>query len=195
MTYIALPTFATAAPASSSSYHQTPPHPNTPAAHRLTSFPIESGNGPNNWLKLTSNTVMFFNNPISDGKHERNALFIRIISFKFDMFPILAGIQPWNLLFARTITETGEFPKLSGRLNTKRLSFMNIASRSLSNNSLGTVPSKSLNLRSKNFSSGSVNTTFGNFPTNLLLLRSSSKRSLNLSKLCGTMPQNLLELM
>ncbi|RDX70943.1 hypothetical protein CR513_49759, partial [Mucuna pruriens] len=126
------------------------------------------GKGPSSWLKLTSNTVRFFKSPISEGKHDRNALFIKMISFKLDMFPRLAGMQPWNLLLASTMTETGEFPKLSGRSKTKRLSLMKMASRSLSNNSLGTVPSNSLNLRSKNLSDGRRRTTSGNFPANLV---------------------------
>ncbi|RYR07548.1 hypothetical protein Ahy_B05g074928 isoform A [Arachis hypogaea] len=65
--------------------------------------------------------VRFFNNPTSAGKQERKPLFIRIISFSLDMFPMLEGTQPWNLLFAKTITDTGEFPKLSGKSKTKRL--------------------------------------------------------------------------
>jgi hypothetical protein len=139
--------------------------------------------------------VRFFNNPISEGKHDLNKLFKKLISFKLDMFPKLEGMQPWNLLFAKTTTETGELPKLSGNSNAKRLSFMKIASRSLSKSAFGTVPSNSLNLISKNLRAGRFNTTSGNFPANLLLLRSNSKRSFNLLKVCGTVPQNLLEFM
>lgn len=107
----------------------------------------------------------------------------------------LAGKHPWNLLFATTITDTGEFPKLSGSSKWNRLLLIKIASRSLSNSSLGTVPSNSLNLRSKNFNFGSRSTTAGNFPAKRLLLRSSSNISLSLSNLWGTVPQNLLVLM
>jgi len=139
--------------------------------------------------------VRFFNNPISEGKHDLNKLFKKLISFKLDMFPILEGMHPWNLLFAKTTTETGELPRFSGRSKAKRLSFMKIASRSLSNNSFGTVPSNSLNLMSKNLRTGKRKTTSGNFPANLLLLRSNSKRSFSFSKVCGTVPQNLLEFM
>jgi len=167
----------------------------TLSCSKLTAPPRASGKGPNNWLKLTSNTVKFFNNPISSGKHDLNALFIRIISFRRFMLPIPAGTQPWKRLLASTITDTGELPKFSGRSNTKRLSLMKMASRSLSKSSLGTVPSNSLNLRSRNLSCGRCSTTSGNFPANRLLLRSSSKRSLSLSNLCGTVPQKRLVLM
>lgn len=142
-----------------------------------------SGIGPRSLLKLTSKTVRFLSNPISGGRHEFKPLFIKMISLRFDMLPKLEGTQPWNLLFAKTITDTGEFPKLSGRLNTNRLWLIKMASRGLSKSSRGTVPSNSLNLRSKNFSDGSFRTTTGNFPANLLLLRSNSKsnfRFLNL---------------
>ncbi|RDX83888.1 hypothetical protein CR513_35146, partial [Mucuna pruriens] len=159
---------------------------------KLTAPPIASGKGPNNWLKLTSKTVKFFSNPISSGKHDLNALFIRIISFSLFMLPIPAGTHPWKWLLAKTMTETGEFPKLSGRSKTKRLWLMKIASRSLSKSSLGTVPSNSLNLRSRNFSCGRRSTTSGNFPAKRLLLRSNSKRSLRRSNLCGTVPQKRL---
>lgn len=81
---------------------------------RLTIPPIASGSGPNNPLPLKSSTVRFFSSPISGGKHDLSWLFISIISFNLLMLPRLAGTQPWNLLFASTITETGEFPKLSG---------------------------------------------------------------------------------
>jgi hypothetical protein len=141
------------------------------------------GIGPISLLKLTSNTVRFLSIPISGGRHEFKPLFIKIISFRFDMFPKLDGTQPWNLLFATTITDTGEFPKLSGRLNTNLLWLMKMASNGLSKSSRGTDPSNSLNLRSKNFSDGSFRITTGNFPANLLLLRSNSKsnfRFLNL---------------
>lgn len=70
------------------------------------------------------------------------------------MLPRLAGTQPWSLLFATTITDTGELPKLSGRSKANLLWLMKMASKSLSNSSFGTVPSNSLNLRSKNFSVG-----------------------------------------
>ncbi|GER36123.1 receptor like protein 1 [Striga asiatica] len=90
---------------------------------------------------------------------------------------MLDGIHPPRLLFARTKTETGEFPRFSGIPNRNRLSFRKRASSFLSNNSLGTPPSKSLNLRSRNFSDGMERTILGKPPTNRLLLRSNSKRS------------------
>ncbi|KAI5382957.1 hypothetical protein KIW84_070382 [Lathyrus oleraceus] len=97
------------------------------------------------------------------------------------MFPILEGMHPWNLLFARTTTDAGELPKFSGSTDENRLSFMKRASIGKSNNSLGTVPSNSLNLKSKYLRPGRRNTTSGNFPANLLLLRSNSNRSFSFS--------------
>ncbi|KAF1883090.1 hypothetical protein Lal_00003272 [Lupinus albus] len=70
-----------------------------------------------------------------------------------------------------------------------------MASRSLSNNSFGTVPSNSLNLRSRNFSFGNRNTTAGNFPAKRLLLRSNSNRMTSFSNFLGTVPQKRLLLM
>lgn len=87
----------------------------------LTKLPNVSGKGPNSSLKLTSNTVKFFSNPISAGKHDLKPLFNRMISLRLDMLPRLEGTQPLNLLLARTMTETGELPKLSGRSNTNLL--------------------------------------------------------------------------
>lgn len=121
--------------------------------------PRVSGNGPINWLKLKSNTVKFFNNPISAGTQDLKPLFMKIISFKLVMLPRLAGTQPWNLLLASTMTETGEFPKLSGNSKENLLWLMNMASRGLSNNSGGTVPSNSLNLISRNINFGKLSTT------------------------------------
>ncbi|KAL9998113.1 hypothetical protein Hdeb2414_s0571g00918451 [Helianthus debilis subsp. tardiflorus] len=119
-----------------------------------------SGKCPINSLKLTSNTVTSFNNPISSGTQDLNPLFIIIISFNvFDMLPILAGRHPSNLLCPNTITDTGELPKLSGISNMNRLWFIKTASISLSNSSLGTPPSNSLNRISKNFNFGNLRTT------------------------------------
>lgn len=146
----------------------------TLSCSKLTSPPNVSGNGPTNLLELTSNTVKFFNDPIPGGKQELSPLFIKIISFSLVILPKLAGKHPWNLLLARTMTDTGEFPKLSGSSNLNLLWLIKIASKSLSNSSLGTPPSNSLNLRSKNLSVGSLRTTSGNLPANRLLLRSNS---------------------
>lgn len=157
---------------------------------------ISAGSGPCRSLKLTSNTVSSFNNPISGGKHPVKLSFIKISSFKvFPILPMLLGMHPPRLLFARTRTETGEFPKFFGIPNRNRLLFKKMASKSLSKIWVGTGPSNSLNLRSKNFKVGNESTTLGKPPTNLLLLKSSSKRSFNLLKLLGTTPQNLLVLM
>lgn len=87
---------------------------------------------------------------------------------------MLLGMQPPSLLFAKTTTETGELPRLSGMLELNRLSFKNSASRSLSNSLEGRDPSKSLNRRSRYFNEGMLRTTMGKGPTNLLLLKSNS---------------------
>lgn len=154
-----------------------------------------SGNGPNSSLKLTSNTVKFLSRPISGGRQDLNPLFIMMISLRLDMLPRLEGRQPWNLLLASTMTDTGELPKLSGRSNLNRLWLMKMASNGLSKSSFGTVPSNSLNLRSRNLSCGSFKTTSGNLPAKRLLLISNSNKSFRVSNLCGTVPQNLLEFM
>lgn len=75
------------------------------------------------------------------------------------MFPKLSGKHPWNLLFAKTRTETGEFPILSGNSNENLLLFMKMASRSLSKRALGILPSNSLYRRSRNLSFGKPRTT------------------------------------
>lgn len=168
----------------------------TLSCSKLTIPPIVSGNGPISSLKLTSKTVKSFSSPISGGKHDFKPFCKNMISFSVsDIFPKLAGKQPWNLLFARTITDTGEFPKLSGNSNWNRLWLMKMASRSLSKSSRGTLPSNSLNRRSKNLRVGNSRTRRGNFPANLLLLRSSSKRIFRFRNFCGTVPQNRLEFM
>lgn len=131
----------------------------------------------------------------SVGRHDLSPLFMKMISLRLDMLTKLEGTQPWNLLLARTMTETGEFPKLSGSSKRKRLSLMKMASKSLSKSSLGTVPSNSLNRRSRNLSDGSFRTTAGNLPAKRLLLRSSSKSSFRRLNLWGTVPQKRLELM
>ncbi|CAA6666275.1 unnamed protein product [Spirodela intermedia] len=77
------------------------------------------------------------------------------------MLPRLAGRQPLKWLLARTITDTGELPKLSGRSKEKRLWLMKMASRSLSKSSRGTFPSNSLNLMSRNLREGRRRTTRG----------------------------------
>ncbi|GER42054.1 Ig kappa chain V-VI region NQ2-6.1 [Striga asiatica] len=147
---------------------------------------ISPGSDPRSLLKLTSNTVNSVRFPICGVRQSVRLSFIRISSFKVPpIFPMLAGIHPPKLLFARTKTETGELPRLAGRLNRNR---------SLLKTSGGTGPSNSLNRRSRNFRDVMFSTTDGKPPTNRLLLRSSSKRSRSLPKVLGTTPQNLLEL-
>ena len=101
--------------------------------------------------------------------------FMRMISFKvLPIFPMLPGIHPPRLLFARTRTEIGEFPRFSGMPNRNLLSFKKIASRGLSKSWEGTESSNSLKRRSRYLREGKESTTLGNLPTNRLLLRSSS---------------------
>lgn len=161
----------------------------------LSNPPKLSGMGPNSWLKLTSKTVRFLSFPISGDRQDLKALFIMMISLRLVMLPRPEGTHPWNLLLARTMTDTGELPKLSGRSKTNLLWLMKMASKGLSKSSLGTVPSNSLNLRSRNLSVGRSKTTLGNRPANRLLLRSSSKRSFKRPNFLGTVPQKRLELM
>lgn len=167
----------------------------TSSCSRLRILPISFGSGPTSSLKLTSSTVSFLSSPISLGKQDLRPLFMRIISLRvFDMLPMLAGKQPPKRLLARTITETGEFPMLLGISNRNRLLLMKMASRSLSKSADGTVPSNSLNRRSRYLRDGRRSTTSGNFPAKRLLLRSSSNSRRRRSKRCGIVPQNRLEL-
>lgn len=110
------------------------------------------------------------------------------------MFPRFDGRHPTNLLPARTRTDTGELPTLSGILEENLLWLMKMASRSFSKSFLGNFPSNSLNLMSRNFKLGNRRRTSGNLPANLLLLRSISNKSVRFLNMCGTVPQNLLEL-
>jgi hypothetical protein len=100
---------------------------------KLFIFPTDSGKVPTNMLELTSNTVTPLNNPISEGKHPVNPLFVMIISFNvFLMFDKPEGRQPLRLLFAKTITETGELPMFAGNEHWNLLSLMNKASSFMS---------------------------------------------------------------
>lgn len=154
------------------------------------------GKIPPNELELISKTVKFPRLPISIGKHPTRLLLETIISFKvFPILPMLLGRQPWKWLLAMTKTETGEFPRFSGMVDVKRLLFKNKASKSLLKSPGGSIPSKSLYLRSRYLRLGIERTTFGKGPTNRLLLTSSSWRSVSLEKLSGMTPQNLFELM
>lgn len=56
------------------------------------------GTFPWNKLELTSKTLKFLSDPISDGKHPDSLLSESIISFKFCMLPIDLGMQPLKLL-------------------------------------------------------------------------------------------------
>ncbi|CAL4978238.1 unnamed protein product [Urochloa decumbens] len=111
-----------------------------------------------------------------------------------DMLATLAGRHPPKLLCARTTTDAGEFPKLSGSWNRRRLWLRKMASRGLSKRRGGTGPSKSLNRRSRKRSAGRSRTTSGNGPTKRLLLRSSSWRMRRRRSVAGSTPQKRLEL-
>jgi hypothetical protein len=122
---------------------------------KLFIFPIDSGKGPTSSLELTSNTVTLSNKPISEGTQPFNPLFIRIISFKVSfIFDKLEGKQPLRLLFAKTITETGELPMFSGKEVWNLLLLMNKASSFKSKRHEGMLPWNSLNRISRNLSEG-----------------------------------------
>lgn len=147
----------------------------TLSCSKLVISPIASGNVPTSSLKLTSNTVTFFSNPISGDKQPFKPAFVIMSSFNvFAIFDKLDGRQPLRLLFANTTTETGEFPIFSGRDDLNLLLLTNMASSFKSKRSFGMAPSNSLYLMSRNLSDGRQRTTDGNWPTNRLLLISSS---------------------
>lgn len=137
--------------------------------------PIVSGNGPTNSFELTSKTVTFFNSPISGDKQPFKPAFVIMSSLSvFAIFDKLDGRQPLRLLFANTITETGEFPIFPGRDDLNLLLLTNIASSFKSKRPVGMSPSNSLYRMSRNLSEGRQRTTEGNWPLNRLLLISSS---------------------
>jgi hypothetical protein len=141
----------------------------------LCKYSMPSGKSPMSLLLATSKTVVLFNKVISSGKQPERLLCDITTSSSFPaMFPMLFGMHPLILLLAITTTEAGELPMFSGMVDSNRLWFMKIASRSLSNKPGGKAPSKSLNLKSRNLRVGSSNTTSGNNPTKRLLLTSIS---------------------
>lgn len=155
-----------------------------------------SGRTPDKELKLASSTVSSLNDPSSAGRQPVKPLLDRMISFKVDfILPMVFGMEPSNLLLAKTKTETVELPKFSGMLESNRLLFKNKASRSLSKSLDGNGPSKLLNRRSRYLRAGKSRTTEGNRPTSRLLLTSSSRRRVRLERLEGRTPQNRLEFM
>lgn len=140
-------------------------------------LPNDSGSSPTNLLKLTSNTVTMSKSPISLGKHPVKPLLVMIISLRVPfILTKLKGRHPFRSLFANTTTETGLFPKFSGKENWKLLLLMKSASSLTSKRREGTLPWKLLNLISKYFKLGMQRTTSGNGPENWLLLMSSSWR-------------------
>ncbi|KAG4168477.1 hypothetical protein ERO13_A12G026901v2 [Gossypium hirsutum] len=163
----------------------------------LTPIKFESscGKAPTNELKLASNTVRFLSEPTSGGKQPPRSLFMKIISSKFSILPMLCGIQPLNLLLANVTTETVDWPIVSGMVEVNLLLFKNNASSFISKSSGGIWPSKLLNLMSMYLTLDQDNVTFGKEPTNRLLLTSNSCISVSSEKLLGIIPQNLLEFM
>nr|GMC87588.1 hypothetical protein PanWU01x14_177190 [Ipomoea batatas] len=170
--------------------------PANETASKLCIYSNPAGNSPTSLFLCTSNTVILLSKVISSGKHPEKSLFIsRICSTLCSIFPMLLGTHPENLLLANTITEAVEFPKFSGRLDSKRLLFNRITSISLSNSAGGNAPSKLLYRRSRYFNDGSSRITSGNGPTSQLLLKSISKRSFRLDMDFGMIPQKRLEFM
>lgn len=154
-----------------------------------------TGKDPTNLFSLMSNTVALWSSVISSGKQPERPLWAKLISSKVSpILPMLFGRQPLKWFCATTITEAGELPKFSGRLEWNLLLFMNMASSCLSKRAGGNAPSKSLNLISRYLRFGNSRTTCGNGPTKRLLLTSSSYRRVSLEMLFGIIPQNLLEL-
>jgi len=147
---------------------------------------IDSGSDPTNLLELISKTVKFFNNAISGDKHPVNPEFDKMTSLRDPaIFVRLVGMQPLKLLFARTNTETGEFPMFFGIDDLNLLLLKNNASSFRSNNSDGILPVKLLYLMSRNLSEGIRRRTGGNGPSNWLLLRSISWSSFKSWRLSG----------
>jgi len=154
------------------------------------------GKNPTNPLELASNTVTLPSNPSSGGKQPLRLLPMKRISFKvLVMLPMVRGMQPENLLFAKVTTEAVDLPIVSGMVDVNRLLFKNTASSSFSKSFGGNSPSKSLYLRSRYFRLCHVRTTVGKEPTKRLLLASNSYISSSFDKVFGMIPQNLLELM
>ena len=153
------------------------------------------GRIPVNEFKLASKIVTFPSNPTSAGKQPPRSLFMKTISFRFAILPMLCGIHPSNLLLANVTTDTVDLPIASGMVEVNLLLFKNNASRSFSKIPGGTLPSKSLNLISRNLMPGHDRETSGKGPTKRLLLTSNSYISVSLDKLLGIIPQNLLEFM
>lgn len=95
-----------------------------------------SGKVPTKELEAAFRTVTLVSVPISDGKQPPSLLLAKTISFNvLDIFPMVLGMQPWNLLFANTTTETGDSPRVSGMVEVKRLLFKNNASSFISKSS------------------------------------------------------------
>ena len=146
-------------------------------------------------MKLTSSTVSSRSRPISGGKQEVRPLLMSRISLSVpDMLATLAGRHPPKLLCARTRTDAGELPMLSGSWKRRRLWLRKMASSGRSKRRAGTAPSKSLKRRSRKRSAGRSSTTAGNGPTKRLLLRSSSWRRRRRRSAVGSTPQKRLEL-
>jgi hypothetical protein len=138
-------------------------------------FLILLGSLPLRWLKLASKTVTKLRLPILSGMDPSILLLRRSTSFRvWLMLPMLVGIFPVNPLFANTTTDTGDSPKLVGISLWKKLLFTNKASSLFEKSDGGRKPLNSLNLMSRNMSSGMSRTTSGNGPESWLLLTSSS---------------------
>lgn len=94
------------------------------------------GRNPTNPLELAENTVTLPRDPISCGKQPPRLLPKKIISFKvFAMLPMLCGMQPVNLLFAKVTTDAGDLPNVLGIVDLNRLLFKKTASSTFSKSS------------------------------------------------------------
>ncbi|WVY96753.1 hypothetical protein V8G54_028904 [Vigna mungo] len=104
-------------------------------------FPKDWGKSPTSLLKLTSNTVTLSKSPISLGKQPVKPLLVMIISLRVPfILAKLEGRHPLRSLFAKTTTEAGLLPKVSGRENLKLLLLMKRASSLRSKRREGMLP-------------------------------------------------------
>uniref|UniRef100_A0A5K1A993 Uncharacterized protein n=1 Tax=Nymphaea colorata TaxID=210225 RepID=A0A5K1A993_9MAGN len=128
----------------------------------LFNAPRLSGKGPTNSLYPMSKTTNSVRFPISSGIQDVSELLSNKSSLRVEPIrPMDLGRQPLMLLLANTTTETVEFPKFSGIVDTKLLSFMNKTSKFISKSAGGILPSNALNRMSKNLSDGRQSTTEG----------------------------------
>jgi len=121
--------------------------------------------------KIKSCRKQPLSSPTSCRKQPVQSILERTISSRVSaIFAKLGGMQPLMSLLATTNTETGEFPRLSGRVDWNLLLFMERASSFRSKSCGGILPSNSLNLTSRHLRECKKKTTTGNGPLKWLLV-------------------------